>query len=68
MAETERSLATARDVAVASEAKLRAALEGVLDPHLLLQVTPGEGPSDIDLEILVVNQAALTYWDWTAET
>ena len=50
-----------------SEEMLRATVEGMLEPHLLVEAVRDADAQVIDLRILVANQATLQYWGLSKE-
>lgn len=51
-----------------SESLLRAAMDGMLDPHALIESVRDDRGEVVDFTILLVNQAALDYWSLPGET
>lgn len=45
-----------------SEELLRATVDGMMDPHLLVEAIRDDDHHVVDLRVLVVNQATLDYW------
>lgn len=57
----------ATGIASGTEELLRATVDGMLDPHLLVEAVRDEGGHISDLRILVANQATLDYWGLPGE-